>query len=282
MNRLRGSNHAPDRAVGAPAKGSERAESAAHEEGETMCDYELTGALGGAGEPDQIKWDLSVPDENFLRSVFDELWGAVESCVRRDVSSDHKRSEEKSSLLMSMTRSSIEQFLTDHVLEPALWDSHLRFINAMRTMVKEDQIIFDNREDVELFRFLFRKDFSLLSTMVDHYVQTGEFMEAVKSVEEIQKLLIPSRTKHLYPAVSAFRVRMLRLYLYDMRRAQEHGEQDGADDFDLVPLDVRLNFSGFYGRVSDVETAWDFKTRNNKKAITEEQIISSFQALTRS
>lgn len=108
------------------------------------------------------------------------------------------------------------------------WDDYMRLINALRAAVRNGDITFARLEDVTDFYFALSDAPQELHEVLNYYVGTGEFMDVFRSMQimnhlDNQYLRRRSATK------------ILALYSFDM-----------LNDIDEMPLEMRLNLSGFH------------------------------------
>lgn len=239
-------------------------------------------------KPSEEYMDLSALNMDFLLMVNNELKAALKAHVGDD---DENEGEFGSGLFAQfvevVSREMSYWILVEIPREPERWESHLRVLTALRKAVDDHLIVFKNIEDIELFQLIIYTDFVIYPFVIEHYVQTGEFIEALWRIagkKSDRALLMNSDgtpgTAHLV----VFRVKMLRLYAYDTQKERERvglglglGDTVVNGSIASIPLDVRLVFSGFDEDVSIAENVWDFRMRTKKVPTTEEDILSSFQ-----
>lgn len=221
--------------------------------------------------------DLPVLDEHgraqepvdvvFLKSVFQEFKTAIDSALLDGVEEHHERSQWNIGGSISIAQSRAESLLLEVIpFEQSRWSAHRRVIQALREGIKDGVIRFESEEDVDLFSHILRADFVFFPALVERYVRTGEFAEVLQRVVDSKNFILDH---------GAFRVQLFRLYTFDVFKEQEHMESGSEEEFVPLPLEIRLNFSGFDEDVSRGESRWD--SERTHPLATEESIFSSFQ-----
>lgn len=177
------------------------------------------------------------PEQEYLDEVLAEFHAAVRSAVLEDVPESHERSRISLINEVKFGCDSLEQWVHRTVRENALWYAHVRHFNALRAGIADGIIVLSSRIDIELFLEICSGELSIMPEhpdFIEHYVQTGEVME-----------LMHRAALYLgHKSIDEVRERLLALYFYDI--AQEKQSREQGEDMNLLPLEMRLAFSGFY------------------------------------
>lgn len=224
-----------------------------------------------------------LPDEEFLKKVSKEFETALSCAVLPGVDDDHARSYRKLGFHVGVSSHMLSDWLVKDIPnDPQRWVSHLRVVDAVRAAVKNEVITLEDGLDVELFGLLPDCDFAFFPPLVERYVESGEFFELLKLILDKAKLShqrVPTRgDSQTTASLALFRVKMFRLYVFDLTREQEHQEQGTTmGELDQVPLEVRLSFCDVDADMSSMEIDWDYRARHELS--TEQEILSAFQLL---
>lgn len=184
--------------------------------------------------------------QKFLNEVRDELFEAVHRIG----------GEGRGRAVQGQQRAAyyIDWWTTKGALNhPSQWKQNLRFASALRSGVTNGTIELSTDNDALAFSVLFAKSFSLMPQVIEHYADSGEVIELMSAVllqeekdekEERERWLPGRKRKDFEDERLLFKV--LRVYNYDMRLRGESGAQDDDESLMQLPLEVRLEFSGFY------------------------------------
>lgn len=107
------------------------------------------------------------------------------------------------------------------------WESYARMINVLRAGVSNGSIMFSDYRDCLNVYCALNDVPRELREVISHYVSTGEAMDMLGAIDFENET-----DNYKYDKVAT---KILTLYSFDM-----------LNDVDDMPLEVRLNFSGFY------------------------------------
>lgn len=180
------------------------------------------------------------PDEKFLKEAFNDFRRAIYPPVETVVPSADDPgsgiegfSDHVFFALRGRVVYDIERWLLGKVAnDGAKWHGNVRVINALRTGIEDGTITLTSKDDLNLVHLITDGKLFLMSQVVEYYVETGEFMDLMTALKKVA-YRTPSTPDKFY---EFNRFRMFRLYEYDM-------ESDA--DRAMLPLEIRLNFSGF-------------------------------------
>lgn len=208
--------------------------------------------------------DTELPDMQFLRAVADEFADSFRLAVLGGVDQGHS--------LVDRMINKFKYWLTCTVFyDREKWGNNLRVINTLRTLI-DDGFLYSESWD-ELYLLYVAKDgFTSCTGALEHYVENGDLLEIMKRAQVAEQVEEEDSTLHL-------KVRLLRLYSYDMRREQEHAESGSPEEMFQVPLEIRMSFCGFDDAITFNERNWGFKNSLNHD-FSDEQVLSSFRKQT--
>lgn len=168
-------------------------------------------------------------DAQFIETALGDLQSTV-----RSLDNDHALSNAAFTFIVSEVCEKLQRWLRLSVLNDyPRWDTNVRLINVLRAGVADGMITFKTTADLYVFSQVAMERLWLFPEAMAHYAETGEILELMSILSEEGK-------ENASAYVDA---KMLRLYDYDMRTP---AEQPDAEDMGLIPLDIRLSFSGFY------------------------------------
>lgn len=127
-----------------------------------------------------------------------------------------------------------------------------RLVGVISEGVSTGDIAVETISDVEVLTFAFTSEFFNASHVVEHYVESKEFMllmRMMKSRFDQSRSLNPGLVLSLQRDLFQ---RLLHLYLYDMDLAEGKVIEDaGSEVLALLPLEIRAELSGMHQPVTE-------------------------------
>lgn len=191
--------------------------------------------------------------ESYIVNAFQKISGAINRASDYHSGFDVSKTKQmKRDMLKHMEYWFFETMLRD--VEG--WDDNVRFVDAILRAIENNTVVFDDFKDVAPLDLLFFLRLHYFPSVIEHFAERGELVDVLGSLRESA---IDSVDKNLnaliegteVPTVS--QIKLLRLYRYDRTRKHEkQNESVGSAESD-VPLEIRLQFSGFHDPVTDEE-----------------------------
>lgn len=142
-------------------------------------------------------------------------------------------------------------FFTDAHIRIDQWQDTVRYVDALYAGHEHGAISLGTAEDVKAFDDLFDRNFFVYPQLVEYYVATGELLEVVRRIDADFRERIISDFGFV---LSSRVVNAFRLYECDLMQVRAH--LDRGDDpaaYMSLPLDIRVELSGFFDRALDRE-----------------------------
>lgn len=228
---------------------------------------------------------MALSDEDFLHMFSDGIEHMMMNALHAYDDDDKKQQE------VAMSVSIVSSGARTWILKGAVSDaqaqnknprcrSHIATVRMVHDAIQKGLIVFNTEEDISLFQILIYLDISFYPELVHRYLGTGEFMEVLQRVLETdwsKSRGLAHSDDHLVTAgLVTFRTKLFRLYAYDLLREREQAAEGlPVEDPMLIPLEIRLDFSGFQEDLSIEEVQWDIRARH--EPMTKEEIFSLFQ-----
>lgn len=185
---------------------------------------------------------MKEPEDDLATRMTREFSDAAEDIVVI-VAGKHSRNGKPTQVevnLRSSARRTVGDWMTRHMLAAEKWEEKMRVVNALREGLRNQDIVFRSAHDLETLDFMVILQLERLPHVVEHFINNGEFMDLMDAAFQAGIELGMSDY-----TVSRLRIGMFRLYRYDIEKEQENvlgKTYDGT----MVPLEIRMNFSGFY------------------------------------
>lgn len=240
----------------------------------------------------------AVPDMDFLRAAH-ERFSAI---FRAVAAGNHKQATANRESALASSR--VRTWLFNRVAQqPKHWEANHRVITALLEGVEDSSIALRSYGDTILFSSACSAQLHLFPSLAEHFISTEELMGVLRGVYASDPGLIGGGLGT--PSTVALRIKMLRLYSYDIIELNSIGNADsgcsatdalGADTTDdesfgdadigikqlfLQPLGVRMSLSGFHDHITARELTWDTTVCSSAQWIdsTEAQRLESFGEL---
>lgn len=178
------------------------------------------------------------PNKQFLNKASHQFKASLGSVY--SVDDDQWKQE-----YIKRTVSYVSEVIDDWLLRGAFtddhgnWDNDVRVISALRTAIAEGDLVFESENDIWVFCRIIEMEFVLYPEVIEHYVHTGELAEITRVLDETRG--------STHEKEKELRVRMFRIYDYDMSTSQEHKD---------LPLEIRLSFCGYADEITQGEWKW--------------------------
>lgn len=177
---------------------------------------------------------------------------------------------------MALKRNDMERILSNWLFEDLLhfrnrFSEQKRFIVALVNGLEAGDIKLQDFDDLRAFDFVINAQWRIFPQVVEHFLSTGELLELVEFLREES-----GRFGALFDwdvdsqrDLEASRARAYRLYCYDITRIKEH-LKEGRDTYEhtSLPLEVRMEFAGFWDHIGDDE-------RNDVFELDHRDVLSS-------
>lgn len=136
-------------------------------------------------------------------------------------------------------------------------DDQRRFFDALIDGVRTGDIVLRTMNDLSAFGGLIVFALYSLPQVVEHYAHSGELLDVMRMLKKLddQDSANASEDFEVNEKKELAHIRVLRLYDYDQNRAAELQAQEGDDESSVcdLPLEMRMEFSGFFDEISDEE-----------------------------
>lgn len=190
----------------------------------------------------------------FMHKVFGDIKTAFERADNRAASErDDRAIDDVKKQMLDV----IEDELFGTMLRrPLLWEKNLRFVRAMRSVATEEGAL-ESMDDVVAFYSAFSSELFQVPDAVEYYENSGELLEVLQALEE-NDYVTESTPLMLGFSIHSTQHRLHRLYDYDMsRRTEVRGQKEDENSGSLIPLEIRMSFSGFYEEVTEEDIRSD-------------------------
>lgn len=148
--------------------------------------------------------------------------------------------------------------------ESGAWISGVSLLEALSEGVRTGNIEAAKEGSLGVIYSVLMSRCELVPGAVEHYISSGEFATVVGFLSKKSVMNSKKDRGAGCKGTVAFRIRLRRLYEYDMTLLAEQ-DDDGSDMMDL-PLEMRLAFSGFEDDITVAESARDTSIEEQMKA----------------
>lgn len=132
-----------------------------------------------------------------------------------------------------------------------------RFFDALIDGVRTGDIVLRTMGDLSAFSGLIVFALHSLPQVVEYYAHSGELLDVMRTLKKLgdQDSANASEDFEVNEKKELAHIRVLRLYDYDQNRAAELRSQEGDDESSVydIPLEMRMEFSGFFDEIFDEE-----------------------------
>lgn len=156
--------------------------------------------------------------------------------------------------LMRSQKRSIIEIIDSWFLYRFRIDEQRKMVEEITSSLGSKRMVLRDFDDVMAFDFLLDSGVYSSPEMIEHYAQTGELLELTELFRKDDGVFLRGFDKYGNLVSRSPRVRTRRIYFYDLQMMQEHvNEGLDRDDVMLPPLEVRIEFSGFWEEVFEEE-----------------------------
>lgn len=182
---------------------------------------------------------LSKEQGKFLGESLDDLYEAIDAVDDDTVSG--------STLNPRFRTRGVKDYLSDYLTKtvwkhPKYWRDHAKFLNALRSGVKQGAIDLRTVNDADTLSLAFTHRLYTIPQVVEYYCATGEFIELLEAfkVNDIE----PTGQQQPFAPREDTNTKLLRFYAHDLKKAYESFAAEGDPRGHMeLPLEIRVPFS---------------------------------------